>query len=121
VNSKDPNRIEFPELGDEGADDTAGDDDEVVDIMAEETDAESCADRLPTDSANYRGCSSAMPTLWGLGLMESCRLIRDIEYQINGERDLPRFGALDAVKPLLPSCLILIIENIGLQWSSRRL
>ena len=55
-----------------------------------------------------------MPTLRGLGLMESCRLTRDIGYQTNGERDLPRFGALDEVKPLLHACLILIIDNIGL-------
>ena len=62
-----------------------------------------------------------MPTMRGLGLTESCRLARDIGYQTNGERDLPRFGALDEVKPLLPACLILIIEIIGLQWGSRRL
>jgi hypothetical protein len=59
--------------------------------------------------------------LEGLGLMESCRLTRDIGYQTNGERDLPRFGALVKVKPILPACLILINENIGLQWGSQRL
>jgi hypothetical protein len=74
VNSKDPNRIEFPELGDEGADDIAGDDDEAAESMAEGTDVESCADRFPTDGANCRGSSSTMPTLRGLGLTEYCRL-----------------------------------------------
>ena len=50
--------------------------------------------------------------------MESCRLTRDIGYQTSGGSDLPRFGALDEVKPLRPACLILIAENIGLQWSA---
>ena len=50
--------------------------------------------------------------------MESCRLTRDIGYQISGESYLPRFGALDEVKPLRPACLILITEIIGLQWSA---
>ena len=54
-----------------------------------------------------------MPTMRGLGLTESCELALVIGYQTNGERDLPRFGALDEVKPLLPACLILIIENIS--------
>jgi hypothetical protein len=63
----------------------------------------------------------AMPTFWGLGLTESYRLTRDIEYQTNGERDLPWFWALDEVKTLLPTCLILIIEIIRLQWGSQRL
>jgi hypothetical protein len=49
-----------------------------------------------------------MPTMRGLGLMESCRLTRDIGYQTNRERDLPMFGALDEVKPLLPAYMILI-------------
>jgi hypothetical protein len=65
--------------------------------------------------------------LSGLRLMESCRLTRDIRYQTNRERDLPRFGTLDEVKPLLPGCLILIIESISgynrladrLWWSHR--
>jgi hypothetical protein len=52
VNSKDLNRIEFPEFGDEGADDNAGDADEVVDDMTEEADDEPCANRFPTDDAN---------------------------------------------------------------------
>ena len=50
--------------------------------------------------------------------MESCKLTRDIGYQTSGESDLPRFGALDEVKPLRPACLILITENIGLQWGA---
>jgi hypothetical protein len=62
-----------------------------------------------------------MPTFWGLGLTESCRMTRDIGYQIDMERDIPRSGALDGVKPLLPACLILIIEINELQWGSRRL
>jgi hypothetical protein len=41
-----------------------------------------------------------MPTMSGLGLTESCRLARDIGYQTNGKRDLPRFEALDEVKPV---------------------
>jgi hypothetical protein len=87
VNSKDPNRIEFPEFGDEGADENIGDVDGVVDDMTEAADDEPCANRVPTDGVNCRGYSSAMPTLWGLGLTESCRLTRDIGYQTNGERD----------------------------------
>ena len=53
-----------------------------------------------------------MPTFWGLGLTESCRLTRDIGYQTDRERDLPRSGALDEVKPLLPACLILIMVKL---------
>jgi hypothetical protein len=33
-------------------------------------------------------------------LMESCRLAQDIGYQASKEQDLPRFWALDEVKPL---------------------
>jgi hypothetical protein len=49
-----------------------------------------------------------MTTMRGLGLMESCILTRDIGYQTNRERDLPRFGVLDEEKLLLHACLILI-------------
>jgi hypothetical protein len=59
-----------------------------------------------------RGYSSVMPSDRGLGLMESCRLTRDIGSQTSGENDLPRFGALDEVKPLRPVCLFLIIIMI---------
>ena len=52
VNSKDPKRIEFPELGDEGADDGVGDAGGVVDDMIEAADDAPCADRIPTDGAN---------------------------------------------------------------------
>ena len=52
VNSKDPNRIEFPELGDEGADDGVGDVGGVVYDMIEAADDAPCADRFPTDGAN---------------------------------------------------------------------
>ena len=54
-----------------------------------------------------------MPSDWGLGLMESCRLTRDIGSQTSGESNLPRFGALDEVKPLRPACLILIMRILG--------
>ncbi|KAK1616539.1 hypothetical protein QYE76_022056 [Lolium multiflorum] len=37
-----------------------------------------------------RGCSSAMPSDRGLGLMESCKLTRDIGSQTSGESNLPR-------------------------------
>ncbi|KAK1601231.1 hypothetical protein QYE76_016759 [Lolium multiflorum] len=63
--------------------------------MIGSADALPCADRVPTDGANCRGCSSAMPSDRGLGLMESCKLTRDIGTQTSGESDLPRFGALD--------------------------
>jgi hypothetical protein len=36
-----------------------------------------------------------------LRLLGSCMLARDIGYQTNIRRDLPRFGALNEVKPLL--------------------
>ena len=52
VNSKDPNRIEFPELGDEGADDNTSDADEFADDTTETADDEPCANRVPTDGAN---------------------------------------------------------------------
>jgi hypothetical protein len=52
-------------------------------------------------NAHCRRGSSAMPTMRGLGLTESCMLARDIGYKTNKRRDLPRFGALDEVKPLL--------------------
>ena len=47
-----------------------------------------------------------MPTMRGLGLMESCRLALDIETQTSGEQDLPRFGALVEVITVCPACLI---------------
>ena len=52
VNSKDPKRIEFPELDDEGADDDFGDADpkEAGEIGA--ADEVPCTDRFPTDGAN---------------------------------------------------------------------
>ncbi len=54
-----------------------------------------------------------MPSDWGLGLTESCKLTRDIGSQTSGESDLPRFGALDEVKPLRPACLFLIMMIMG--------
>jgi hypothetical protein len=60
-----------------------------------------CTNRFHTDGANCRGSSSVMPTMRGLGLTESSRLARDIGYQVNRRRDLPSFGALNEVKPLL--------------------
>ena len=81
--------------------------------MAGSADDGSCADRLPTDGANCRGYSSAMPSVWGLGLTESCKLTRDIGSQTRRESDLPRFGALDEVKPLRPACLFLIMMIMG--------
>ena len=54
-----------------------------------------------------------MPSNRGLGLMESCKLIRDIGLQTSGESDLPRFGALDEVKPLRHACLFLIMTIMG--------
>ena len=67
VNSKEPNRIELPELGEEGASGDAGGVDEAADDMAESADDGSCANRVPTDGTNCRGYSSAMPFVWGLG------------------------------------------------------
>ena len=70
-------------MGDDGADEVA---DEVVgnvaggfadgaaDAMIGSADVLPCANRVPTDGANCRGCSSAMPSDRGLGLMESCKL-----------------------------------------------
>ena len=54
-----------------------------------------------------------MPSNRGLGLMESCKLTRDIGSQTSGESNLPRFGALDEVKPLRPACLFLIMMTMG--------
>ena len=51
-----------------------------------------------------------MPSDRGLGLMESCKLTRDIGSQTSGESNLPRFRALDEVTPLRPACLILIMK-----------
>jgi hypothetical protein len=66
VNSKEPKRIEFPKLGDEGAGGDAGGVDEASDDMVGSADDESCANRVPTEGANCRGYSSAMPSIWGL-------------------------------------------------------
>ena len=74
VNSQEPNRIGLPKIGDDDDDGV----DEAADDMAGSADDGSCADRVPTDGANCRGYSSAMPSDWGLGLMEYCRLTRDI-------------------------------------------
>jgi ribosomal protein S1 len=52
VNLKDPNRIEFPEFGNEGADVNVGDVDEVAVDMIEKSDDVPCANRFPTDGAN---------------------------------------------------------------------
>jgi hypothetical protein len=54
----------------------------------------------------------------GLGLMESYKLTRDIGLQTSGESDLPRFGALDEVKPLRPACLFFDYDDNGLQWGA---
>jgi hypothetical protein len=118
VNSKDPQRtgsLEPEGVGDDGVGDVSKN---AADVTGAADDVP-CTDRVPTDGANLRGCSPAIPTMRGLVLTKSCRLTRDIGNQTNGERDLPRFGALDEVKPLLPACLILIIEYIGLHWGSR--
>ncbi|KAK1645759.1 hypothetical protein QYE76_063564 [Lolium multiflorum] len=68
-------------------------------------------------TARCRGCSSTMPSDRGLGLMESCKLIRDIGSQTNGGSDLPRFGALDEVKPLRRLSVLDYDEN-RLQWGA---
>ena len=47
-----------------------------------------------------------MPTMRGLGLMESCMLTLDIGSQTSRRQDLPRFGALVEVIPVRPACLI---------------
>ncbi len=52
VNSKDPKRIEFPELGDEGADDGVGDAGEVVVDTIGSADEVPCTSRFPTDGTN---------------------------------------------------------------------
>ena len=57
-----------------------------------------------------------MPTMRGLGLMESCRLALDIGTQTSGEQDLPRFGALVEVIPVHPACLFFISQWSWLQW-----
>ena len=51
VNSKDPKRIEFPELGDNGADDD-GDAGGVVADMIGAANEVPCTNRVPTDGAN---------------------------------------------------------------------
>ena len=107
MNSKDPQRTES--FGYDGVGDSSTN---AADVTGTADDLP-CANRLPTDGANCRGYSSAMPSDWGLGLTESCRLTRDIGYQTSGESDLPRFGALDEVKPLRPACLILIMRILG--------
>jgi hypothetical protein len=48
-----------------------------------------------------RGGSSAVPTIRGLGLGETCKLALDIVRQAKKGHDLPRFGTLEEVKPLL--------------------
>jgi hypothetical protein len=75
VNLKDLKLIEFPELGDEGANDDVGDAGEDVADVIEAADAVPCTSRVPTDGANCRGSSPAMPTMMGLGLTESCKLV----------------------------------------------
>ena len=107
MNSKDPQRI--GSFGSGGVGDSSTNAADVTGIA----DDLPCADRVPTDGANCRGCSSAMPSDRGLGLMESCKLTRDIGSQTSGESDLPRFGALDEVKPLRPACLFLIMMIMG--------
>ena len=107
TNSKDPQRTES--FGSDGVGDSSTN---AADVTGTADDLP-CADRVPTDGANCRGCSSAMPSDRGLGLMESCKLTRDIGSQTSGESDLPRFGALDEVKPLRPACLILIMKISG--------
>ncbi|KAK1682693.1 hypothetical protein QYE76_043541 [Lolium multiflorum] len=89
TNSKDPQRIRS--FASDGVGDSSTNAADVTGIA----DDLPCTDRVPTDDANCRGCSSEMPSDRGLGLMESCKLTRDIGSQTSGESDLPRFGALD--------------------------
>ena len=51
VNSKDPKRIEFPEFGDDGVDDS-GDAGGVTADTIETADEVPCTRRFPTDGAN---------------------------------------------------------------------
>jgi hypothetical protein len=51
VNSKDPKRIEFPELGNDGANDDGNVGGVVVDAIGT-ADEVPCTNRVPTDSAN---------------------------------------------------------------------
>ena len=61
VYSKDPQRTEFLGLGGVGDSST-----NAADVTGTADDIP-CADRVPTDGANCRGYSSAMPSVWGLG------------------------------------------------------
>jgi hypothetical protein len=98
VNSKDPKQIGSSKIGDDGADDDAD-----ADVAGEIgiVDDVLCMSKLSHKQRQLTRGSSAMPTMRGLGLMESCRLALDIGYQTSKMQDLPRFGALDEVKPLL--------------------
>jgi hypothetical protein len=99
VNSKDPKQIGSSKIGDDEADDeNAGED--VADTIGTADDVLRTS-RFPTDGANWQGGSSAIPTMRGLGLTKSYRLAEDIGYQTNRRQDLPMFGDLDEVKPLL--------------------
>ncbi|KAK1663008.1 hypothetical protein QYE76_051167 [Lolium multiflorum] len=86
TNSKDPQRI-----GSFGSDDVGDSSTNATDVTGIADDLP-CADRVPTDGANCRGCSSAMPSDRGLGLMESCKLTRDIGSQTNGRVIYPGSG-----------------------------
>jgi hypothetical protein len=57
-----------------------------------------------------------MPTMKGLGLVETCMLALHIGYHTSGRRDLPRFGAFVEVIPLRHACLILIMGESA--WMS---
>ena len=52
--------------------------------------------RVPTDGANCRGGLSAIPSVGGLGLEESCELALDIGLPDKRGEILPRFGALES-------------------------
>ena len=68
---------------------------------------------FPQTAPIVEGTPSPMPSDRGLGLMDSYKLTRDIGSQTSGESNLPRFGALDEVKPLRPACLFLIMMIMG--------
>ena len=102
VNSKEPKEIGL----------TRGDVDEVGELA----DASPTTSRVPTVGTICRGGLSAMPSVRGLGLEESCELAKDIGKSNKRNKGFTQLQALDRGNPTCCLSDLFIWKIFGLQW-----